>query len=355
MLNQADIQKEIERRATLQEEYLGTEKPVNKIEPMVSVYVATYQHAPYIKACLDGIIFQEVTFPIEIIIGEDDSTDGTRAICIEYGKKYPDKIRLFLRDRNLSHLKDERGQLIKMLNGFTGFGVLSCRGKYIALCEGDDYWTDPLKLQKQVDFFNRKEDGFIMSYHDASLIDEKGSLISKSMFRDKEKRDLSSTEIISGEYMHTSTIMFKNGSISQLPSKSCYVLNGDDLLYTLLAQYGGAKYLTNIKPNNYRIHAGGIWSPLKRYDRLRHNINTRKHLIDLVEPKYKWIINRYLFVSNIQMVPFCHGLNQRLKQYIHAYKYFALDTRYIGKWFSVHVYLLNMIFEKMKQVQHNFF
>jgi len=136
-----DIQAEIERRFKLQTEYLGESKPVNKITPLVSVSVATYQHAPYIRECLDSILNQETNFPFEIIIGEDESVDGTREICIEYAEKFPDKIRLFLRDREISHLKDENGKLIKRLNGIFTFGLMSSRGKYIALCEGDDYWT----------------------------------------------------------------------------------------------------------------------------------------------------------------------------------------------------------------------
>ncbi len=115
---------------------------------MVSVCVQTYQHKGYIKQCLDGILMQQTNFPYEIILGEDESTDGTREICIEYAEKYPDKIKLFLRCR-----KD----VIYINGNATGrFNFMenlkACKGKYTALCEGDDYWTDPLKLQKQVDF-----------------------------------------------------------------------------------------------------------------------------------------------------------------------------------------------------------
>jgi glycosyltransferase involved in cell wall biosynthesis len=86
----------------LQREYLGNKKPINMITPLVSVTVTAYQHVNYIKECLDGIIMQKTNFDFEIIVGEDESTDGTRELCIEYAEKYPDKIRLFLRDRKLS-------------------------------------------------------------------------------------------------------------------------------------------------------------------------------------------------------------------------------------------------------------
>jgi len=122
---------------------------VNK-KPVVSVCVQTYQHVNYIKDCLDGILMQKTTFPSEILLGEDASTDGTREVCIEYAEKYPKKIRLFLHHRKNN---------IKINGSPTGrfnflYNLYSARGKYIAICEGDDYWTDPYKLQKQVDFLD---------------------------------------------------------------------------------------------------------------------------------------------------------------------------------------------------------
>lgn len=122
-------------------------------KPMVSVCVQTYKHASFIKECLDGILMQKTDFSFEILLGEDGSTDGTREICMEYAEKYPDKIRLFLhhRENNIKINGNPTGRFNFLYNLYTA------KGKYIALCEGDDYWTDPLKLQKQVDFLERNE------------------------------------------------------------------------------------------------------------------------------------------------------------------------------------------------------
>ncbi len=139
----------LRERFLLQEEFLGTDKEVNRTEPLVSVTVATYQQAAYIRECLDGILMQRTDFPFEVIVGEDGSTDGTREICEEYARRHPDRIRLFNRDRSLSQYVDEDGHTVRF-NGL--WNRMSVRGKYIAFCEGDDYWTDPLKLQKQVDW-----------------------------------------------------------------------------------------------------------------------------------------------------------------------------------------------------------
>lgn len=144
-----DVLQVLQERFLLQKEFLGDEKPINKVQPLVSVSVPTYQHFRYISECLDGILMQQTSFPIEIIIGEDGSTDGTREICEKYAIKHQDKIRLFNRDRKLSQYVDKEGHVTRF-NGI--WNRMSARGKYIAICEGDDYWTDPLKLQKQVDF-----------------------------------------------------------------------------------------------------------------------------------------------------------------------------------------------------------
>lgn len=105
----------------------------------VSACLITYNHEDYIVKCIEGALSQVVDFEYEIVIGEDKSTDETLKICEKYASKYPDKIRLIKRDVNLGMM----GNWIDTIK--------SCQGKYIAICEGDDYWTDPLKLQKQVD------------------------------------------------------------------------------------------------------------------------------------------------------------------------------------------------------------
>lgn len=120
-------------------------------EPLVSVVVLTYNHAEYIREALDSILMQRVDFPYEICIGEDQSTDGTREICLEYARQHPDRIRLFLRDR--SNPDRQRYKIPFMQNGIETHRA--CRGKYIALLEGDDCWTSSLKLSRQIEFLEK--------------------------------------------------------------------------------------------------------------------------------------------------------------------------------------------------------
>ena len=109
-------------------------------EPLVSVKMITYNHAPYIAQAIEGVLQQKTNFPFELVIGEDCSTDGTREIVFEYQEKYPDIIRVITSDKNVGMKK----------NGYRT--TKACRGKYVAFCEGDDYWHHPDKLQKQVDY-----------------------------------------------------------------------------------------------------------------------------------------------------------------------------------------------------------
>ena len=116
--------------------------------PVVSVHMITYNHEPYIRQAIEGVMMQKADFEFELVIGEDCSTDKTREICFEYQKKYPDKIRVLWWHKNL----------YRNLHSAGGNGrrvTAHCRGEFIAYCEGDDWWVDPLKLQKQVDVMRK--------------------------------------------------------------------------------------------------------------------------------------------------------------------------------------------------------
>ena len=119
-------------------------------KPLVSIFCLTYNHAPYIRQCLDGFLMQKTTFVYEVIINDDASTDGTTEIIREYEEKYPDIIKPIYHEENL-YSKGERGF-------WNRYCLPRSKGKYVALCEGDDYWIDPYKLQKQVDLLENNVD-----------------------------------------------------------------------------------------------------------------------------------------------------------------------------------------------------
>lgn len=114
-----------------------------KQSPLVSITCLTYNHAPYLRQCLDGFVMQKTSFPIEILIYDDASEDGTQDIIREYERKYPDLIKPIYQTEN----QYSKGVKVEFVYNYP-----RAKGKYIAFCEGDDYWTDPNKLQKQIDF-----------------------------------------------------------------------------------------------------------------------------------------------------------------------------------------------------------
>ena len=238
----------------------------NPLLPLVSVCVQTYQHGHYIKECLDSILMQQTNFPFEIILGEDESTDGTREICLEYAKMHPDTIRLFLRSR-----KD-----VIYINGNpTGrFNVMenlkAAKGKYIALCEGDDYWTDPIKLQKQVDFLEQ-HDEYSGSFHDTLFVDETSADINSRLWREYEKNHYNLEDTISTVALfHTSSFIFRVSSLS-LPDWFVKVQSADMALFTLIASRGFLYRLPETM-SVYRKNSGGLTKKINQVDYHRNRI-----------------------------------------------------------------------------------
>lgn len=232
-------------------EYLGSDKPINKIQPLVSVCIPTYNHAAYIAECLDSVLMQETDFPFEIIIGEDDSTDGTREICKTYAEKYPNKIRLFLRDDKdkiiINGLKTGRSNNIKNFD--------AARGKYIALCEGDDYWIDNNKLMKQVRILDENKD--IALVHSEVIGKKDNEYIDELPYKrwNKLKPRLTFYDALLKPIAFTCTAMFRNINGGAILKNSEHVLSGDWVLWLNILMSGDALFL-NEKLAVYRIGVG---------------------------------------------------------------------------------------------------
>jgi len=224
------------------------------MEPLVSVITVTYNHAPYIRACIEGVLMQKTTFPIEHIIGEDFSTDGTRAIVLEYAQKYPEIIRLVTSDSNVGVYKNSRR------------ASEATRGKYIAWCEGDDYWTDPLKLQKQVDFLEAHPD-YAMCFHNTLFTYEDGRPPELMHVKPWDSCTLEEMILNFNDFAfpnkvtagHTSSMVYRAGLLKNDPAWFSQSVSGDIPFQILLAQYGKAKFINEVM-SVYRKHGGGVSS-----------------------------------------------------------------------------------------------
>ena len=227
---------------------------------IVSVSCITYNHAPYIRACLDGFLMQKTSFVFEILIHDDCSTDGTREIIEEYSKKYPDIIFPIFQTEN-QYSKGVRGMMAR-------FNFPRCRGKYIALCEGDDYWSDPYKLQRQVDFLEANTD-FSICFHNMKILNESNpSAIEFTNSKDQESVSSILDLASKGNFMFTASVVFKKPK-DGFPNWLTDLPIGDYAIHLFNAQFGKIKFLDQVM-GVYRIHAGGVWgsfSKEKLYDR----------------------------------------------------------------------------------------
>jgi len=228
-------------------------------EPLVSVIIITYNHKDYISQCLDGILLQKTNYPIEIVLGEDESSDGTREICVEYAQKYPDKIRLFLRSRkDCIYINEYPTGIYNLKKCLT-----TARGKYIAICEGDDYWNDKLKLQKQVDFLEANPDynicfhNAIVKYADNKRPDVLFSNLEGNKL-EKDKTMFTIADLISEEpLIPTASILFRSREPIALPEWFDNTINSDMLLFILVCGKGKIRYFDECW-SVYRKHIGGV-------------------------------------------------------------------------------------------------
>jgi glycosyltransferase involved in cell wall biosynthesis len=239
-------------------------------EPMVSVHVGTYQHADFIHACMEGVLMQETEFPFEIIIGEDESDDGTREICKEYAEQYPEQIRLFLHRReNNIHIRGRpTGKFQQIYSRF------KCHGKYIALCQGDDYWTDPKKLQKQVEFLESSP-SHIMTYHcSVNKVHEESAEYTYRIHPAHRPGKMIT-------WPRTSTLLYRN-IINAYPRVSFDCVNHDSFLKVMLELNGEFYRIDLLRPSVRTIHDGGIWGMLQHEERVPEQFNSRLNIYKYV-------------------------------------------------------------------------
>ena len=211
--------------------------------PKVSVFCMVYNHEPFLEQCLEGFLMQKCLFDFDIVVGEDCSKDSSREILLKYQSKFPGKFKLLLHEHNVGAANNQNMVLS------------SCTGSYIAMCEGDDYWTDPLKLQKQVGFLEKNKHVSIIS-HNVNLLKGneliKGSGIS---FNCK----VSLKNMIRYNMMNTLSVVFRNKLVAFDYEILAKYPIGDWPLFCLILKYGDG-ILSKEVMATYRVHDNGAWS-----------------------------------------------------------------------------------------------
>lgn len=221
---------------------------------VVSVACITYNHAPYIRQCLEGFLMQKTNFPIEIIVHDDASTDGTDDIIREYALKYPELFKVILQEENQYSKGEDVLSLVFERSA----------GKYIAFCEGDDYWTDPLKLQKQVDFLENNPD-YVMCSHNYSFLFM--NEMKRVSYVETIGRDYSLESLTKGEWLYQPlTLMFRSQTLWESEILRYTSIIDNILLYNLLKRGGG--YCMPDDMGVYRVHSNGVWSGINQERKL---------------------------------------------------------------------------------------
>jgi glycosyltransferase involved in cell wall biosynthesis len=241
--------------------------------PLVSISCITYNQVNYIKDCIEGFLMQKVNFDYEIIIHDDASTDGTKDIIEDYIERFPSLIYPIFRDNN------QYSQGVRHI--MARFNFPRCRGKYIAWCDGDDYWTDPHKLQKQVDFLEANPD-FTICFH---------NVIMKNMTEESERiypeyqnnTILDFDDLIKGNFIPSLSCVFRNHT----PTFPKWILDlnaGDWALLLFNANLGKIYYIAETMAT-YRIHTQSIWSSLSYEKQQKKDIEDLTK-ISHIYPKY---------------------------------------------------------------------
>ena len=239
---------------------------VTGVLPKVSVLVTTYQHEQFIGQALESALMQEANFPFEVVVGEDKSPDRTLEIVEEYQRRYPDKVRLIARDRNLGS-----GNFVET--------YAACRGEYVAILEGDDYWTSSEKLQVQADALDARPD-WVLCYHRVQVLRDDGR--EPYLFPLGRQEVSTLDDLLLLNFVPTCSAMFRNRVVVNFPEWYAGLAMGDWPFFILLAQHGQLGYLDRVM-GTYRMHRGGLWTSkeeLVRAERCLEMLGQVRRILD---------------------------------------------------------------------------
>lgn len=258
----------------------------------VSICCLTYNHAPFLQSALDGFVTQKTRFPFEVVIHDDASTDQTSSLIRDYQEKYPDIIRPIFQKEN---------QFSKQGVYPCGYLYPAALGRYIAECEGDDYWTDPHKLQTQYDYMEAHPECSIC-YHDFIVYDVKDGKFTSG--NDVPGHNYSKADLIRyrqpHQYeIHPSTKFMKNIFLQHPENNVLHgLLWGDYPTTIMMGMYGEGHYVPNITPSVYRRrHAASSWCnlPAQEMSRLTQEMHARIYKAMLMTKNDEWAACRRRF------------------------------------------------------------
>ena len=218
-------------------------------KPLVAIHCLVYNHEPYLRDCFEGFVMQQTNFPFVAIVHDDASTDASAAIIREYEEKYPDIIKPIYEAENLY----QKGGFTA-INEVMNTAIDASGAKYVAMCEGDDYWTDPLKLQKQVDFMEANPE-YSLCFHPVMVLNQgTGEMLPDTLRQVPDTTTIEDLALYSN-YIHTPSVMYRyNREVPLVMSQMGRIAVGDYLQHMLYAQYGAIYKL----PEYMAVYRSGV-------------------------------------------------------------------------------------------------
>lgn len=257
-------------------------------KPLVSIVCLTYNEEDFVRDTFDNFLSQKTTFPFEVLVYDDASQDRTPEIIKEYAAKYPDIFRVTLYEENN----------FKKGLGFYGLrvGFNEAQGKYIAYCEGDDYWCDDHKLQKQVDFLESHPKYYVCAHETRIRNDfdskENGTLFSRANFNSyidiSKRKHYTFEDTLTGNIFHISSMMFRNSPI-QWPEWICEVTALDMVLFMILAEKGDIYRLDDVM-SVYRQNRCSVTNTQQQF---KSKLASNSMLINLLSKMDAYWSNKY--------------------------------------------------------------
>lgn len=279
---------------------------------MVSVLMLTYNHQDFIAQAIEGVLSQKTTFDIELIIANDYSTDNTDSIIkkiIERDNNAKEKIRYINNSKNI-------GMQPNFILAYN-----HCKGKYIAECEGDDYWTDPYKLQKQVDFLESNPE-YAITFHKVKIYNEIKQKFEEDTLNTFTNETTTLNDLLRGNYIRTVSTVFRNSrKLASLIEKLSDVTPGDWLVFIITASTGKIRYI-NQEMAVYRISYVGVWSTIDNKQRKYY-----KEILNGYEFLYNYLNKddyTIVYHSHMHYIGLAAIINKEKRKYLNYYLYKAL-------------------------------
>ena len=257
------------------------------MSPKVSVATVTYNHESYIEQAVESVMRQETDFEVEMVVGEDCSTDRTRQILLDLRERYPERLRLLLREKNLGASHNVADVL------------RSCRGEYVALLDGDDYFTSTRKLAMQADLLDRNPEMAICGHRheiEYELEPGPGALCESAVQSECWTLD----DFVNGYYVHPSSVMARHEILAELPVWFHDVETGDMAMLMLCLQRGTGGFINELM-SVYRVHGGGVWSGKQEEEQLRLAIRALGKLAPRLESRHRAVLRRRIAILLVQV------------------------------------------------------